>query len=114
MTRAAHDLAHSRLVDAVPRTPSGICDRRVLQHPTDAWLPFFVAPTSSELAISPEQFTAGLRFYLLLPLLLRLPTAPAVVDVPAPGARLQGTRRSSSRLLHASCLVHAKLQAALL
>ena len=87
MTRAAHDLAHSRLVDAVPRTPSGICDRRVLQHPTDAWLPFFVAPTSSELAISPEQFTAGLRFYLLLPQLLRLSSAPAVVDVPAPGAR---------------------------
>ena len=48
LTRAAHGLAQSRLLDSIPRTQFGVLDRRVVQHPTDAWLPFFVAPTSSD------------------------------------------------------------------
>ena len=65
LTRAAHGLARSRLLDSIPRTQFGVLDRRVLQHPTDAWLPFFVAPTSSDLVVEPNFFIAGLRFYLL-------------------------------------------------
>ena len=46
LTRAAHGLARTRLLESIPRTPFGVRDKRVCGRPTDAWLPFFIAPTS--------------------------------------------------------------------
>jgi hypothetical protein len=82
LTRAAHNLAWVRLLDSVRDER----DRRVLAHPTDAFLPFLVAPTSDALVVGSSDYIAGLRFYLLLPQLLRLPSLPVVADPPAEGA----------------------------
>ena len=49
---------------------------------SDAWLPFLVAPTSGDLVIDPQHFVSGLRFYLLLPQLLRRSAAPIILDPP--------------------------------
>lgn len=83
LTKAANSKAHQDLVDAIPDAPNNgthARDRRVLKHPTDAFLPFLALPTSADLSISPRDFISGLRFFLLLPQLLRLPAEPVVVD----------------------------------
>ena len=82
LTRAAHNLAWVRLLDSARDER----DRRVLVHPTDAFLPFLVAPTTDELVVGSADYIAGLRFYLLLPQLLRLPSMPVAADPPAEGA----------------------------
>ena len=82
LTRTAHSLAQTRLKDSV----RDVHDIRVLECETDAFLPFLVAPTESGLVVSHADYISGLRFYLLLPQLLRLPTAPVRVDPPAAGA----------------------------
>lgn len=79
LTRAAHGLSRRRLLESIPKTASGVRDRRVSEHPTDAWLPFFIAPTSSDLIVDSEAYISGLRFYLLLPQLIRL-SAAALTD----------------------------------
>ena len=84
LTRAAHEHALQLLKDSVDNAR----DTRVLAHPTDAFLPFLAAPTSALLLVEPDRFIAGLRSYLLLPQLLRMPTPAVVVDPPASsGAR---------------------------
>ena len=82
LTRLAHSLAHTRLKDSARDAR----DSRVLECDTDAFLPFLVAPTEHGLVISHADYISGLRFYLLLPQLLRFPTAPVRVDPPAAGA----------------------------
>jgi hypothetical protein len=85
LTCDAHSLARTQLIDSIPDSTAGKFDRRafaIIDKP-DSWLPFFVAPTSSDLVVDPQYFIAGLRFYLLLPQLLRLSDVPALVDVPA-------------------------------
>ena len=82
LTRLAHSLAQTRLKDSARDE----CDIRVLGCATDAFLPFLVAPTESGLVVSHADYISGLRFYLLLPQLLRMPTPPALADPPAPGA----------------------------
>ena len=82
LTRLAHSLAQTRLKDSA-RDQS---DVRVLECATDAFLPFLVAPTEHGLVISHADYISGLRLYLLLPQLLRMPTAPVLVAPPAPGA----------------------------
>jgi hypothetical protein len=76
LTRLAHTTSYNEVL-ALCRTAR---DTRVVKHPTDAFLPFLVAPTNSDLVIDSRDFTSGLRSYLLLPQLLRLPSAPVIVD----------------------------------
>jgi hypothetical protein len=85
LTCDAHSLARTQLIDSIPDSTAGKFDRRAfaITDKPDSWLPFFVAPTSSDLVVDPQYFIAGLRFYLLLPQLLRLSDVPALVDVPA-------------------------------
>jgi len=82
LTRSAHGEAHRLLVANAP-VPR---DRRVLEFPTDAYLPFLASPTHPSLVIPHAQFISGLRFYLLLPQLLRLRTAPIRVTAAAGSA----------------------------
>jgi len=82
ITRAAQGLALDRLNDFARDD----LDKRVINNPTDAFLPFLVAPTSHDLVIDHKAYISGLRFFLLLPQLLRTPRYETV-DRPAPGAR---------------------------
>jgi hypothetical protein len=84
ITRAAHGLAHTRLKDLVARNE---CDARVVGSPTDAFLPFLVAPTHANLAIDHKDFISGMRFYLLLPQLLRTSRHVTVEAPSIPGAK---------------------------
>ena len=79
LTRSAHGEAHRLLVATAP-VPR---DKRMLQFPTDAYLPFLACPTHPSLVIPHEQFISGLRFYLLLPQLLRVHTVPPTRVAPA-------------------------------
>ena len=84
ITRAAHGLAHTRLKDSVARND---CDARVVGNPTDAFLPFLVAPTRDKLVIDHKDYISGMRFYLLLPQLLRTSRHVTVEPPSVPGAR---------------------------
>ena len=82
--RAAHGLAHTRLKDSVARND---CDARVVGNPTDAFLPFLVAPTRDKLVIDHKDYISGMRFYLLLPQLLRTSRHVTVEPPSEPGAK---------------------------
>ncbi len=75
LTRLAHSLAQTRLKDSA-RDQN---DVRVLECATDAFLPFLVSQTEHGLVISHADYISGLRLYLLLPQLLRMPTSTAPV-----------------------------------
>jgi hypothetical protein len=79
LTHAMHCAEWSALCDNTPNAR----DVRVLKNPTDAFLPFLASPTHPGLVIEHADFVAGLRFYLLLPQLLRMPSDPATLDTPA-------------------------------
>ena len=53
-------------------------DKRIIAKPTDAFLPFLVLPTMAGLVVDHRDYIAGMRFYLLLPQLLRTPRTVTV------------------------------------
>jgi hypothetical protein len=61
-------------------------DKRIIAKPTDAFLPFLVLPTMAGLVLDDRDYIAGMRFYLLLPQLLRTPRT-VTVDPPVAGVR---------------------------
>jgi hypothetical protein len=85
LTHDAHTLEAQNLRDSLPNTEAGKCDQRIfaMVDKPDSWLPFYVSPTSDDLVVESRYFIAGMRSYLLLPQLLRLPAAPITVDAPA-------------------------------
>lgn len=95
---AAADLGRSRLLDSIPRILFGVRDRRVLQlYPTDAWLLFFMGPTLSDLVVA-QPLLAGLRFYLLLPQLLRSVTAGPLLHLLSLMLRMLAAWTSAARM----------------
>ena len=82
----AHRQAKEELVALLEESPCATLDLKRIHSgelKSDAWIPFCVAPTSADLSIPPELFVSGLRFYLLLPQLLRRTSAvPVMLDQP--------------------------------
>ena len=82
ITQALQTRAHAALMDSAPDDR----DKRIIAKPTDAFLPFLVLPTMAGLVLDHRDYIAGMRFYLLLPQLLRTPRT-VTVDPPVAGVR---------------------------
>jgi hypothetical protein len=71
---------HAQASSVLSRMPMTAYDRRAIAAGNDAWRAFSALPTCDELTMEGHDFTAALRFHLLLPQLLRLAEDPVVLD----------------------------------
>jgi len=80
MRRLMTFAVHSQASSVLSRMPMTAFDRRAIAAGNDAWRAFSALPTCDELTMEGHDFTAALRFHLLLPQLLRTAEAPVVLD----------------------------------